>query len=66
MTGAMRRAMARSPQEFDPRKFFKDATIAARDVCIARFEAFGCAGMASRIKPASLETGAQKYAAARA
>ena len=64
MTGAMRRAMTQSPQEFDPRKFFKDATAAARDVCIARFEAFGCAGMASRIKPASLEIGALKYAKA--
>jgi fructose-bisphosphate aldolase class II len=64
MTGAMRRSMTQSPQEFDPRKFFKDATAAARDVCIARFEAFGCAGMASRIKPTSLETGAQKYAQA--
>ena len=55
MTGAMRRTMARSPQEFDPRKFFKDATVAARDVCIERFEAFGCAGRASRIKPLPLE-----------
>ena len=64
MTGAMRRAMTQSPQEFDPRKFFKDATAAARDVCIARFEAFGCAGMASRIKPTSLEIGAMKYAKA--
>jgi fructose-bisphosphate aldolase class II len=61
MTGAMRRAMAQHRGEFDPRKFFKDATAAARDVCIARFEAFGCAGMASRIKPTPLETGAQRY-----
>jgi fructose/tagatose bisphosphate aldolase len=30
MTGAMRRAMARDPAEFHPRKFFKDATAAAR------------------------------------
>ncbi|MDP3874336.1 MAG: class II fructose-bisphosphate aldolase [Methyloversatilis sp.] len=49
MTGAMRRAMARDPSEFDPRKFLKDATAAARDLCIDRFEAFGCAGMAGRI-----------------
>ena len=49
MTGAMRRAMARDPGEFDPRKFFKDAMGAARDLCVERFEAFGCAGMASRI-----------------
>jgi len=49
MTGAMRRAMARDPGEFDPRKFFKDAMGAARDLCVERFEAFGCAGMGSRI-----------------
>ena len=48
MTGAMRRAMARDPGEFDPRKFFKDAMGAARELCVERFEAFGCAGMGSR------------------
>jgi fructose-bisphosphate aldolase class II len=62
MTGAMRRAMVRDRAEFDPRKFLKDATTAARDVCIARFEAFGCAGMASRIKPVALEVTARRYA----
>jgi fructose-bisphosphate aldolase, class II len=62
MTGAMRRAMARDRSEFDPRRFLKDATAAARDLCIARFEAFGCAGMASRIKPVPLDTAAQAYA----
>ena len=36
MTGAMRRAMGRDPTEFDPRKFLKDATAAARDVCTER------------------------------
>ncbi|MBU0604074.1 MAG: fructose-bisphosphate aldolase class II [Gammaproteobacteria bacterium] len=49
MTGAMRRAMAHNPSEFDPRKFLKAATAAARDLCVDRFEAFGCAGMAGRI-----------------
>ena len=55
MTGAMRRSMNQHRSEFDPRKFLKDATAAARDICGDRFQAFGCAGMASRIKPASLE-----------
>ena len=55
MTGAMRRSMAQHRSEFDPRKFFKDATAAARDVCIDRFQAFGCAGMASRIRPKALD-----------
>jgi len=63
MSGAMRRAMVQSPGEFDPRKFLKDATAAARDICIARFEAFGCAVMAPRIKPVSLEMESLRYAA---
>ena len=62
MTGAMRRAMARDPAEFDPRKFLKDATVAARGVCKERFEAFGCAGRAARIKPVPLEKMAARYA----
>jgi fructose-bisphosphate aldolase class II len=61
MTGAMRRAMAKDPAEFDPRKFLKDATAAARDVCKQRYEAFGCAGQAARIKPVALEKMALRY-----
>ncbi len=53
MTGAMRRSMAQNPTEFDPRRFLKDATAAARDVCIERFEAFGCAGMGTRLRQAA-------------
>lgn len=49
MTGAMRRAMARRPDEFDPRKFLSAALVAAADLCAERFEAFGCAGMATRM-----------------
>ena len=52
MTGAMRRAMARKPDEFDPRKFLSAALVAARDLCAERFEAFGAAGMASRLTAA--------------
>ena len=55
MTGAMRRSMNQHRSEFDPRRFLKDATAAVRDVCVDRFQAFGCAGMASRIKPSLLE-----------
>jgi fructose-bisphosphate aldolase class II len=62
MTGAMRRAMAKDPSEFDPRKFLKDAMLAARELCCARFEAFGCAGQAPRLKPAPLEKMAARYA----
>ena len=62
MTGAMRRAMAKDPAEFDPRKFLTAATAAARELCAARFEAFGCAGQAARIKPVPLEKMAARYA----
>ena len=61
MTGAMRRSMAKNPSEFDPRKFFKDATVAAKEICTQRFVAFGCAGSASQIKSIPLERMAQRY-----
>ena len=60
-TGAMRRLMATNPSEFDPRKFFGATVTAMRDVCIARYEAFGTAGNASKIKPISLEAMYQRY-----
>ena len=50
MTGAMRKSMAENRSEFDPRKFLKAATAAAKDICVARNEAFGCAGMAAKIR----------------
>jgi fructose-bisphosphate aldolase class II len=62
MTGAMRRTMAKNPGEFDPRKFFKDATLAAKEICQARFQAFGSAGMASKIVPLPLEKMIARYA----
>ena len=61
MTGAMRRRMMTDKSEFDPRKFLMDATEAARDICKARFEAFGCAGQAPRIEPMSLDHLAAQY-----
>ncbi len=61
MTGAIRRALAKDPSEFDPRKLFKDATAAAKGICASRFEAFGCAGQASKIKPVPLEKMAERY-----
>ncbi len=61
MTGAMRQAMALNPAEFDPRAFLKAAVKAARDICQQRFEAFGCAGMASKIRPVPLDVIAKSY-----
>jgi len=62
MSGAMRRAMAKDPAEFDPRKFFKEAMLAAKALCRERLQAFGCAGQAERIKPVPLEMMAARYA----
>ncbi|MBK6629932.1 MAG: fructose-bisphosphate aldolase class II [Betaproteobacteria bacterium] len=61
MTGAMRRHMAEKPAEFDPRKFLADAQKAAREICKLRYEAFGCAGQAAKIKPVPLEKMAERY-----
>jgi len=61
MTGAMRRHMSEKPSEFDPRKFLADAQKAAKGICKARYEAFGCAGQASKIKPVPLERMAERY-----
>ncbi|MDR3428972.1 MULTISPECIES: class II fructose-bisphosphate aldolase [Silvimonas] len=60
-TGAIRRAFGTARAEFDPRKYLEKATDAMRDICIARYEAFGAAGRASRIKPMSLDAMAARY-----
>ena len=61
MTGAMRQSFAKDPAEFDPRKAFIAARKAARGVCKLRFEAFGCAGQADRIKVLSMEVMVGRY-----
>jgi len=61
MTGAMRQVFAEQPSEFDPRKALVAARAAARGICKARFEAFGCAGHAARIKPIPCEAMIQRY-----
>ncbi|CAM9247143.1 MULTISPECIES: class II fructose-bisphosphate aldolase [Acinetobacter] len=54
-TGAMRRMMAEKPSEFDPRKFFSATVDAMKQICVDRYEAFGTAGNADKIRPISLE-----------
>jgi fructose-bisphosphate aldolase class II len=60
-TGAIRRHLAQNPSNFDPRKYLAEATKAMTEICIARYEAFGTAGNASKIKPLSLETMFGRY-----
>jgi fructose-bisphosphate aldolase class II len=54
-TGAIRKHMHDNPSNFDPRKFLKESTKGMKEICKARYEAFGCAGNASKITPVSLE-----------
>ncbi len=61
MTGAIRKSLSDDRSEFDPRKALLAAKKGARSVVKLRFEAFGCAGQASRIKPVSLERVAKLY-----
>ena len=60
-TGAMRRMMAEKPSEFDPRKFFSATVDAMKQICIDRYEAFGTAGNADKIRPISLEKMVSHY-----
>ncbi|MFA5630009.1 MAG: class II fructose-bisphosphate aldolase [Porticoccaceae bacterium] len=60
-TGAIRRFLAQNKSEFDPRKYFAVATQAMKDIVVARYEAFGTAGNASKIKPISLEDMFKRY-----
>ena len=60
-TGSIRRFMAQNPSEFDPRKYLKESVKAMRDICIARYEAFGAAGHGSKIDPINLEAMFERY-----
>lgn len=60
-TGAIRRFLGGNSREFDPRKYLTESLKAMKDIVIARYEAFGTAGMASKIRPMSLDTMSEKY-----
>ena len=57
-----RRIAQTSPAEFDPRKFLKPSMDAMAGICRARFEAFGTAGNASKIKVVPMADMAKRYA----
>ena len=61
-TGAIRKFFAENRKEFDPRKYLAAATKAMKGICLARYEAFGTAGNASKIKPLSLDAMTTRYA----
>lgn len=62
MTAAIRRFMAENPSKFDPREYLKPARAAAKAICKQRYEQFGAAGNASKIKPIPLSEMAARYA----
>jgi fructose-bisphosphate aldolase class II len=53
ITGAIRKVFAETPEKFDPRDYLKPARAAMKQVCIARMEAFGQAGNASKLRKAA-------------
>jgi fructose-bisphosphate aldolase class II len=61
MTAAIRKTMAEDPSKFDPRDFLKPARAAAKSICMERYQQFGAAGQASKIKPVPLSEIAQRY-----
>ena len=60
-TGSIRRHLNESPSNFDPRKYLAASTQAMKEICLARYEAFGTAGQASKIKAISLEKMFERY-----
>ncbi|QHG92227.1 fructose-bisphosphate aldolase class II [Coxiella endosymbiont of Amblyomma sculptum] len=60
-TGAVRRYLAQNPSQFDPRKYLSEALKAMKSICKMRYEEFGSAGQADKIKVISLEKMARRY-----
>jgi len=63
MAGQFRKVAQQNRREFDPRKFLKPAMDAMRDLCRDRFEAFGTAGNAHKIKVIPMDDMAKRYKA---
>ncbi|PLX35446.1 MAG: fructose-bisphosphate aldolase class II [Hyphomicrobiales bacterium] len=61
-TGQVRKYLETNKAGFDPRGYLKPAREAMQQVCKDRYELFGAAGMASKIKPISLKVMAARYA----
>ena len=60
-TGAVRRYLAENPAAFDPRSYLKETITAMKDIAVARYEAFGTAGNASKIKAVGLDAMTLRY-----
>ncbi len=62
ITAAIREAAAKDPKNFDPRHFMKPSITYMKNVCLERYQQFGTAGNASKIKQMTLDDYAAKYA----
>ena len=60
-TGSVRKFMAENRAEFDPRKYLSKTVAAMKEIVKARYEAFGTAGQADKIKVQSLGDMASRY-----
>jgi fructose-bisphosphate aldolase class II len=61
ITGQIRKVFAEKPGEFDPRTYLKPAIAAMTKLCELRYQQFGTAGNASKIKPLPLAEMAKRY-----
>ena len=62
MAGQFRRIASEKRAEFDPRAFLKPAMAALTALCAQRFQDFGTAGQAPRVRPLPLTAMAARYA----
>ncbi len=62
MTAQFRKVAEQDPQQFDPRKFLIPAMQEMEALCRDRFERFGTAGQAGKIKAINMDDMAQRYA----
>ena len=65
ITGAIRKVLAEKPSEFDPRYYLKPAKEAMEAICRQRFQEFGAAGQAWKIKVHRWPSMAKRYAVGR-
>ena len=61
ITGQIRKVLTEKPAEFDPRSYLKPAVAAMTKLCATRYEQFGAAGQAGKIKVQPLTEMAKRY-----
>ena len=62
ITGQIRKVLEQDKKQFDPRKYLAPSIKAMKDLCIDRYERFGTAGNASKLKEIPMADMAKRYA----